>query len=313
MRLRSERAGDLLEILKVLGDPVLPVYAIIAIGYLLGRRRIVSVPEARSLNRLALTLFLPLLIFGLINNTPITAFDPVPVLVYLGAELILFAAGIVVLRKMFGLGPGESALVSFSGVFSNTVMLVLPISVLLYPPDQLLPITAVVMLDSTLTFAGIIMALQIIRLGHVTPLGVLTMVARSPLLIAISLGIAFNLLGVTIPHPVVTFIEFNGRAAPALALFALGVVLSQTKITLEMPVVIFTIVKCAVFPLTVWAGLALLAPASPGAPLFVLASAGPAGAMAFSLALLYDVKTDKITQIILVTNVLSLLSLSLLA
>jgi len=47
--------------------------------------------------------------------------------------------------------------------------------------------------------------------------------------------------------------------------------------------------------------------------LFTLNSAGPSGAMAFSLALLYGVRTDAIAQVIIWTSVLSLFSLAYLA
>ena len=300
-------------IIEVLGDPVLPVYAIIAVGYLMGLWNRVSTADARTLNRIALSLFLPLLLFGLIVKAPIGDFDPSPVLIYFAVEIVVFTVGVITARKLFKLGPGESVLISFSSIFSNTLMLVLPIALLLYGSDGILPITTVVTLDSTITFGLVIIALQAMKLGRVTPLAVLRTVARSPILISICAGLAVNLAGITLPHTLVTFIEFNGVAAPPLALFALGVVLSQTRMTAEAPVLFFTVMKFLVFPFLVWAGIQLLAPASIGADRFILAAAGPAGAMAFSLALLYDVKTTRIAQVIVYTNVLTLLSLSILA
>ena len=50
---------------------------------------------------------------------------------------------------------------------------------------------------------------------------------------------------------------------------------------------------------------------TPQSQQFILAAAGPAGAMAFSMALLYDVRADRIAQIIVGTSALTLLSLAL--
>ncbi|UOM34960.1 AEC family transporter [Acuticoccus sp. I52.16.1] len=300
-------------IFEVLGDPVLPVYAIIFVGYLLGRRGTVSAEEARTLNRIALSLFLPLLLFGLIIEAPIRTFDPSPVVLYFAIEVIVFTLGLVLALKVFRLGPGESVLLAFGSIFSNTVLIVLPIAILLYGTGDILPITAIVTLDSTITFALAIIALQIMKLGRVTPLAVLSRVARSPILIAIAAGLVVNLARLPMPHPFVTFIEFNGAAAPPLALLSLGVFLAQTKMTFEAPVLTFSAIKVVIFPLAVWLAVKGFAPGSIGADRFVLGAAAPAGTMAFSLGILYDVKTDRVTQVIIYTNILTMFSLALLA
>ena len=66
-------------------------------------------------------------------------------------------------------------------------------------------------------------------------------------------------------------------------------------------------------PLAVWIGFALLAPDSRMHDLFVLNAAGPSGAMAFSLALLYGVRTETIAPVIIWTSLLSVFSLAVLA
>jgi malonate transporter len=57
----------------------------------------------------------------------------------------------------------------------------------------------------------------------------------------------------------------------------------------------------------------VFAPDSGWRDLFVLNAAGPSGAMAFALALLYHVRTDCIAPVIVWTSVLSLFTLALLA
>ena len=57
----------------------------------------------------------------------------------------------------------------------------------------------------------------------------------------------------------------------------------------------------------------MLAETSPERELYLLGSAGPAGAMAFSLALLYGVRTDAIAQLIVITSILTLGTIAVLA
>lgn len=300
-------------ILEVLSDPILPVYAIMAVGFVMGRTGFVSVDDARTLNRIALSLFMPLLLFHLLADAPVRDFEAAPILAYFAVECVVFAAGFLLASRVFRIEAKEAVLLSFGSIFANTVLIILPISILLYGRENILPITAIVTLDSSITFACAIVALQLIGIGRVTPLAVVRTVGRSPLLWAIGLGLAVNLAELTIPGPIDTFIDFNGSGAPPLALFSLGVVLSRTPIRVDLPVLTFTAVKFAVFPALVYLAVLAVAPTTPGAPLYAFGAAAPAGTMAFALAFLYGAPTDRVAQVIVITNVLTLFSLALLA
>lgn len=79
------------------------------------------------------------------------------------------------------------------------------------------------------------------------------------------------------------------------------------------PPLIFRLLTNADFGNFRRAALAVMSPGNDWAPLFVLNAAGPSGAMAFALALLYKVRTDAIAPVIIWTSVLSLFSLAWLA
>ncbi len=106
----------------------------------------------------------------------------------------------------------------------------------------------------------------------------------------------------------------SGSAAAApVALFALGLVLSETVFRPDRVVLTFTLIKLAVFPAMVWLGLTALAGSGAQSEIFVLAAAGPSGAMALSLAVLHGVRSDAIAQVMVWTGVLTLFTLSALA
>ena len=81
-----------------------------------------------------------------------------------------------------------------------------------------------------------------------------------------------------------------------MVLFALGVVLSSHAFNVSAPVVGISALKLIGLPLVVWAAFQAFSPENPWGALFTMNASGPAGAMAFSLALLYGVRTDRIAR-----------------
>lgn len=302
-----------MHILDVLLDPILPVFAIMAFGFFMGRTGKTSVDDARVLNRFALSVLLPIFIFGVIAHAPIRSFSPVPLLVYGGAEIVVFALGFALALRVFRCDPAEALLLAFAGIFSNTALYILPMSVMLYGKENVLPITAQVTFDSVITMAAAMIAVQAVSQRQIAVTTVLRNIARTPMLQAMFAGTMVSLIGIHIPAPLETFLTFAGTAAAPVALFALGVALSQTRFRPDAAVTSIAAIKLLVFPAAVWVGLQAMTPNDTGRALYQLAAAGPSGAMAFSFALLYGVRTDRIAQIIVWTSVLSLISLAILA
>lgn len=300
--------------LGVLTDPILPVFAIALIGYVSGRTGWVGAEDARVLNRFAMTVLLPIFLFRAIAAAPWPAFELVPLLAYVGVEALVYAAGFAVARNLFGRSRQEALLLGFAGVFVNNAYYTLPIAQFLGEPETTLAITSVIMVDSILAFAGTMIALEVMAgrdAGSSAGL-VLKRVLRLPLLWAIAAAAVFAAGGLPLPGPLDTFAGFVGRAASPTALFAMGVILSVTPLRPEPLALLVIAVKVVVFPLALWAAIVVLAPGT--APDgFLLSAAGPTGAMAFSMALLYEVRTRTIMQVTVWTTVATLATLAWLA
>ncbi|WP_213548820.1 AEC family transporter [Vannielia litorea] len=299
--------------LTVLANPILPVFAILALGWGLGKGGQLSEDSARTINRFAMTVLVPIVVLDLLWNAPFDTFRLTPILLYSAAQVILFALGYQLARRLFGAGPGESVILGYAGIFANNVFYGLPIGVLLYGESGVLPITMVVVLDSTVSFGGTMFVLQAIKLGRVSPGAVLAIFARTPTLLAIFGGTALGLAGVPVPAPVQTFLDFNGVAAAPVALFSLGVVLSAVAFRFDTAVAVVSGIKLVVFPALVALLLTLFAGGWEANRLFVFAAAPPTGAMAMSLALLYDVPAARVAQVMVWTAFLSLFALAVLA
>lgn len=304
--------GILVTFLDVLFNPILPVFAILALGYILGYSNKATTEQARTINWAATTIFLPILVLNLVATAPIDQFSLAPLLSYLFAEGLLGGVALW-LAFRFGLKTQEAILMAIGSVFVNNAFFVLPISQFLYGAENIQPIIAIITLDTIVLFVIALLSLEYTKSDEGSSHKILTMMLKLPLVQAIAAGLVINLLGIELADSIQTFVHFNGAAAAPLALLALGIMLSQTSVRPDKVVWVFTVLKILVFPLFVWAALSFIAPSSVDNSKFMLSSAGPITTAMFSFAMLYGVPATRIGQVLVMTTGFSLLSLAVLA
>lgn len=270
-----------------------------------------STDEARALNRFSFIVLQPALIIALIAEQDFGQFDVRALLLYAASEVIIFIASYAIARFVFKREHLEAFLLGMAMIFVNSVLYILPISFLIYGEEAALPIAAVVAWDASVSFAFFIISMEL--MSPQSQGNPVRRILQNPVLIAIVVAVVINLLEIAVPIPVTTFAEFAGVAAAPLTLFAVGVILSQSSLKPSGTVIAFSAIKLFAFPLCVWLLLASVTPDNAWTPLLIFTAAGPSGAMAFSLALLYNVRTDAIAQVVIWTSVLSLFSLAYLA
>ncbi|MDW4497698.1 AEC family transporter [Sulfitobacter sp. D35] len=298
--------------LDILTGNILPVFSLLALGFLLGRVGVIGAQEARAVNRISFLVFQPALIFLLVARIDVSSFPLRPLAGYALAEIVAFVLAYQVAFRVFHRGRAESWLLGMAVVFVNSLLYVWPISVLIYGAEGAAPITAIAAWDSTFAFGFFIISMELLRGGR-GPRAALASMAVNPVLIAILLAIAVNIAGLTVPAPLVTALDFAGSAAPPLTLLAVGVILSGSPLVPTPVVLAISGMKLALFPVLVWVALAGVAPGDPAGAQFILNAAGPSGMMAFALALLHGVRSEAITQVIIWTSLISLIPLALLA
>ncbi len=297
----------------ILTHDILPVFSMLALGFVLGRAGTISGAEASAVNRVAFLVLQPALIFPLIAAVDLAALRYDALLLYALCEIVMFTAVFFIVRHLLGRELIEAWLLAMCTVFVNSLLYIWPISYLIYGETAALPITAIVAFDSAFSFAFFIITTDLLANRGAGAGMAAARVIRNPVLIAIAAGAAVNLSGVAAPVPLLTAMEFAGAGAAPLTLFALGVILSAQALKPTRTVVAVSALKLLGFPALVGAALLLLDLPGSWAQLFQLNAAGPSGAMAFALALLYGVRTDAIAPVIIWTSLLSLISLAWLA
>ncbi|MBY6115600.1 AEC family transporter [Mameliella alba] len=299
--------------LHILTHDILPVFSMLALGFLLGRTGTISKTEAAAINRVAFLILQPALIFPLIAALDWPAFRVAPLAGYAASQVALFLLALAVCRLVFRRDMVEAWLLSMATVFVNTLLYVWPISFLIYGEAAALPVTAIVAWDSAITFAFFIVSTDLMANRGAGFGPAFKRIATNPVLIAIACGMLFNLAALDVPAPLLTAMDFAGAGAAPLTLFALGVILSGQSLTPSPVIATVAALKLLAFPALVATAVWAVAPPETWQTLFTLTAAGPSGAMAFALALLYGVRTDAIAPVIIWTSLLSLISLAWLA
>jgi predicted permease len=303
--------------MAVVLEVVLPVFAIIACGYLAGRYGIIKGEPTAALNGFVYFVALPALFLVSMARVEVGQILNGPFLLAIGAPQVLLFAVAILGARLFGAGRlGVESLRGLTGVFANTGYMGIPLLQTAYGEAGVLP--AVV---ATVWHGAVVMGLGIVLLeadfsrgaGALRLVGhVLGGVVRSPLILSAAGGLALSALQVPLPSVIATFLDILAAAAAPCALFAMGLFLVGRSVTAGLGEVAWlTAVKLLAAPaLTYWLAYEYLAMSGVWAASAVLLSALPTGALVFILAQQYETYTQRATATILVSTVVSVVTLS---
>jgi hypothetical protein len=298
-------------------DVVLPVFAIIAAGWLCGRLGVLGEDASQALNGFVYFAALPALFFGSMATVPLTETFNLPfILDYMGAVIVLGLITWLVGRRLFPASGDLLGLQNMSGLFSNTGYMGIPLLLTAFGSVGKLPAIIATVLNGAIVMAFYIALVEFHQSdakhrGRVFADAALGVV-KSPLVIAAALGILWSGLGAPVPIFLGRFCDILGAAAPPAALFAMGLFLVGKSFRGDMKEIGFlTALKLVVHPLLAW-GMLLLVPLNDAwAKSLLVLAALPTGSLVFVLSSRYGVYTQRSTGVILASTVASVATLSL--
>lgn len=290
---------------------VLPVFSLIALGWICRRREFFSVSAIADFTRFVYFLAVPALLFLAMAQTSIESLGQLNFLwVYLVATVLVGALIFVVSRGLDSSFEGRW-LLGLGGTFSNSVYLGIPLvqSGLGLAATQ--SVILIALATNILFVAGSAIVLSA-RTGD-EHRSALRETLTNPLLIAIALGLAFSALGLSLPAGLKTALDLLAQAASPVALFALGLTLGGLSIsTLAFSRAPWMLVgaKLILHPTLValgfyWVGVDELA-----MQVAVLVAALPAGALAHLLAERFGYQAATVASAVLIGTLVSIASLS---
>jgi predicted permease len=216
-------------------DVVAPVFLVIGCGWFVMRRGLFSEAMVDGLMRFATQLAVPCLLFRAISRLDLSqAYDwGLMSGFYLGATVSFAAAGLISWR-WFKRRPGEAVAIGFGALFSNSVLLGLPISERAWGADNLDSVYAIISVHAPFCYLLGISCMELIRSDGRSLLEttrvVLRAMFRNSLMIGIGLGFAVNLSELRLPGFVLSAVDIMAEAALPVALFGLGAVLTRYRI-----------------------------------------------------------------------------------
>jgi len=298
---------------------VLPVFALIASGYAIGRTGLLGDGAQSALNRFTYYMALPALLFVSMARMPVAeafnlSFHLAYNLGWIGTFIIAYALDAMIQR---GRAADDRATAALAASFPNVGYMGVPLLFFAFGPDSHPPaVIATVM--AAIAQVPVAMVLIELARGGLNPRSVAAAFSaplRSPIVIAPAAGLTLSALGVALPAPVAGFADILGAAAGPCALIACGMFLVGKPVAgpaLETTLRL-TALKLFLNPLITWIVIITIAPMP---PLYVqcaiILAALPTGALVFTVAERYGVFVKGSSSAILLSTVLSAVTLSLL-
>ncbi|RVT86926.1 AEC family transporter [Rhodobacteraceae bacterium CCMM004] len=243
-------------------DVILPVFLVIGAGYLAVWRGLFSEAGVDGLMKFTQNFAIPCLLFRAIAGLDLGAGFSVPLLAsfYAGATAG-FLAGLLGARFLFGRPWEDAVAIGFGGLFSNSVLLGLPISERAFGAESLQFNFAIVALHAPFCYGLGLTVMEVVRArgapARALPGKVLGAMFRNALMIGIALGFAVNLTGLPIPAVLGDALDLMIRAALPAALFGLGGVLVRYRPEGDLRTIAFVCAVSLVLHPAVTLGLGL--------------------------------------------------------
>lgn len=240
----------------------MPLFILIALGWMLVRWRKWPDSITEALNRVVFKIALPAMLFRLMcdfgQSPPV---DARLLIAFFGSCLIVFVLGRVMASRLFKLDGISGSVFALGGIFSNNVMLGLPIATVMLGEKAIPSVALVLVFNGLILWTLATVSVEWVKHGALNLKGfgkTAVSVLKNPLIIAILSGTLFSLTGIPLPQMIDKPVSMLGTIAVPLALVALGMSLAAYKVKegLKESYAI-CLLKLIVQPLVIW-GLAVL-------------------------------------------------------
>ncbi len=276
--------------LTVVVDAILPVFALIFLGYVCARTDLLGEAAFEVLNRLVLRLSLPALTFYILAKVaPGDLAAPGMIAAVLGGAASVYAISFL-WDRWLGRPAGDANIIALSASYANTAFVGIPICLVALGPESLAPAALITAINASIVFGfGLVMS-ELLASRDETLAHALASagkaVCRNPLILSSVLGVGWSLLRLPLPTALDTFAKTLGAATAPCALITIGLFIARAP-THEDPLTIgrSLALKLAGQPMATMALLLVIPGVSAvGGKTAVLLAAMPTATSSFMLA-----------------------------
>ncbi len=298
-----------------IADLILPVFAVVVTGWIVGATGYLPRGLSDALIHFAYNVAMPALLIVTIAQEPAHALINWGFLApFGGGSLLCFALVFGVVRMRGGYGLASQTMYGMAASMTNTGFVALPVLHAIYGERAVLPAAIATVFVAVVMFPVSIILLELDRQearqpGAVSSL-LLPHILLNPMVLATLVGLVWSVLHVPMPIPVEAYLNVLAAALAPCALFAIGLGLSMdglhTKIGLSS---LLAAVKLVVMPLIVF-GLSVAFGLSPLYTIAaVICAAVPTAKTVYILAGQYRCEETMVAATISMTTLFSVVSL----
>ncbi len=296
-------------------DAVLPVFALIGVGYAASWRGLLGPAVTDALNLFVVWLALPALLFGATARMSWADIDHPGFALAAGGGMAATFALSMLLDRRRGHRLADRAIEGLDAAYANTGFLGIPLGLALFG-DAVLPALVIsALLTACLLFGFAIVLIEVDLAAtpdlRATLLKACRSLARNPLLVSPALGGLWAATGLALPVPAERFVALLGAAAGPCALVTIGLFLhGQRERADDREVARLVALKLLVQPLLTLGLASTLPMPKPWFDAALLLAALPTGTGPFMLAKLYGREAAATSRAILLSTVLSVATVS---
>ena len=303
--------------MSILLQVILPVFFVVGFGYIAVWRTWFSDAGVEALMGFTQNFAIPCLLFRAISTLDLgQTFQPGLLgSFYIGA-IAGFGLGLFGARALFKRSWEDSVAIGFCCLFSNTVLLGLPITERAYGTDALTANFAIIAVHAPIGYTLGITVMELVRgrglSGHEFLRKILISVFKNTLVIALSLGFAINLSGFILPQIITDGVDLLSQAALPAALFGLGGVLVRYRPAGDIRVILYICaISLLVHPALVWIAGSYVNLSTSDFRSAVLTAAMAPGVNAYIFAQLYGRAQRVAASAVLISTGLTIFTASL--
>jgi predicted permease len=293
---------------------VLPVFLVIGAGYFAVRFKAFPAEGADALMKFTQNFAIPCLLFAAIARLDLGAtLQPALLFSFYAGATAGFLAGLLGARFLFGRAWEDSIAIGFVCLFSNSVLLGLPLTERAYGADALEANFAIIAFHAPFCYALGMTVMELVRNRGGSQREVAGKLSRAifrnALVIGIGLGFAVNLTGVPMPGVVNDALDLLIRAALPTALFGLGGVLVRYRLEGDLRVIGWVCaVSLLLHPAIVWTLGTVTGLSTDAFRSAVVTAAMPPGVNAYIFAAMYGVAMRVAASAVLIATALSVVT-----
>jgi predicted permease len=300
-------------------NAALPIFALILTGFLCARFGGFDRSATDNLNRFAVYLALPALMFLAMSKiTPDQIRQFGFALTFAGGIAVTFGIGFG-LSRLRGRAVANSSIEGLDAGYSNVGFMGIPLCLLVFGQASVPAAIIATLFTACILFLFAIVLIEVdVHKGAslVRTVGkVCLSLVRNPLLIAPIAGLLVGLSGIILPAPLERFASLLGGAASPCALVCIGLFLAQERVVSgdATSIAALVLLKLLVQPaVTGLFAFYVFEVPSLWARSAVLLSALPIGSGPFTIAKLYGLEAGVTSGAILISHVFSVVTVSLL-